>query len=174
MKYFTEANVATSRIYEMIHRVPNIDSANQQGKTELDVKGELEFRDIDFAYPSRPQNLVLRKFNLRVTASQTIGLVGKSGSGKSTIVNLLERFYDPLRGKILLDGVDIKTIQLRWLRNQMGLVSQEPILFATSIKENILFGKDEASIEEIVVAAKAANAHNFINQLPHGYDTLVT
>ncbi|TXG61115.1 hypothetical protein EZV62_012478 [Acer yangbiense] len=173
VKYLIEANVAASRIFEMIHRVPNIDSADQQGITVLDVKGELEFKDIDFAYPSRPENLVLRKFSLRVMANQTVGLVGKSGSGKSTIINLLERFYDPLEGKILLDGIDIKTLQLRWLRSQMGLVSQEPILFATSIKENILFGKDEASMEEIVVAAKAANAHNFINQLPDGYDTLV-
>ncbi|KAK3221254.1 hypothetical protein Dsin_008279 [Dipteronia sinensis] len=173
VKYLLEANVAASRIFEMIHRVPNIDSADQQGITVLNVKGELEFKDIDFAYPSRPENLVLRKFSLRVMDNQTVGLVGITGSGKSTIINLLERFYDPLQGKILLDGIDIKTLQLRWLRSQMGLVSQEPILFATSIKENILFGKDEASMEDIVVAAKAANAHNFINQLPDGYDTLV-
>ncbi|KAK2646218.1 hypothetical protein Ddye_021413 [Dipteronia dyeriana] len=173
VKYLTEANAAASRIFDMIYRVPNIDSADQQGTTMLDVKGELEFKDIDFAYPSRPENLVLRKFGLRVIANQTVGLVGKSGSGKSTIINLLERFYDPLQGKILLDGIDIKTLQLRWLRSQMGLVNQEPILFGTSIKENILFGKDGASMEEIVVAAKAANAHNFINQLPDGYNTLV-
>ncbi|KAA8542195.1 hypothetical protein F0562_023347 [Nyssa sinensis] len=160
-------------IFEMIERVPIIDSADQQGKTISNVKGELEFIDTDFAYPSRPESLVLRKFNLKVIACQTVGLVGGSGSGKSTVINLLQRFYDPLGGEILLDGISMKALQLKWLRSQMGLVSQEPILFATSIKENILFGKEEASEEEIVQAAKAANAHNFITQLPNGYNTLV-
>ncbi|XP_031271000.1 putative multidrug resistance protein [Pistacia vera] len=157
----------------MIKRVPKIDSADQQGKTVSNFKGDLEFKDIDFAYPSRIESLVLKKFNLRVTAGQTVGLVGKSGSGKSTVVNLLERFYNPIRGEIYLDDIDIRSLQLKWLRSQMGLVSQEAILFATTIKENILFGKEEASIEEIIKAAKAANAHNFINQLPNGYDTMV-
>ncbi|KAK9277914.1 hypothetical protein L1049_027471 [Liquidambar formosana] len=173
VKYFTEANVVASRIFEMIQRVPNIDSADEQGQTMSDVNGELEFKDIDFAYPSRPENLVLRKFNLKVMPRQTVGLVGGSGTGKSTVINLLERFYDPLKGEIFLDGIAIKTLQLKWLRSQMGLVSQETILFATSIKENILSGKEGASMEEVIRAAKAANAHNFINQLPNGYDTLV-
>lgn len=174
MKHFTEANAAAALILEMIERVPSIDSADQQGKTITEVKGELVFEEIDFAYPSRPGNLVLRKFNLKVVACQTVGLVGSSGSGKSTVINLLQRFYDPLGGEILLDGIGIKSLQLKWLRSQMGLVAQEPILFATTVKENILFGKEEASLEEIVQAAKAANAHNFISQLPNGYDTLVS
>lgn len=174
MKHFTEANAAAALILEMIERVPSIDSADQQGKTITEVKGELVFEEIDFAYPSRPGNLVLRKFNLKVVACQTVGLVGSSGSGKSTVINLLQRFYDPLGGEILLDGIGIKSLQLKWLRSQMGLVAQEPILFATTVKENILFGKEEASQEEIVQAAKAANAHNFISQLPNGYDTLVS
>ncbi|KAI5557616.1 hypothetical protein BDE02_18G116000 [Populus trichocarpa] len=157
----------------MIHRVPEIDSADEQGKTISDVKGEVEFRDIDFEYPSRPGILVLNKFNLRVMAGQTVGLVGASGSGKSTVINLLERFYEPLRGDILLDGVNINNLPPTWLRNQMGLVSQEPVLFATSIKENILFGKEDASMEEVIRAAKAANAHSFISKLPGGYETLV-
>lgn len=173
IRFFTEANAAASLIFQMIERVPEIDSKNQNGKTISDVKGELEFKDVDFAYPSRPSSLVLRKFNLRVRASQTVGLVGGSGSGKSTVINLLERFYDPSGGEILLDGMGIKTLQIKWLRSQMGLVSQEPILFATSIKENILFGKEEASMEEIVRAAKAANSHDFISKLPNGYDTPV-
>lgn len=173
VKYFIEANIAAARIFEMIHRVPGIDSADEQGKTISDVKGEVEFRDIEFEYPSRPGSLVLNKFNLKVMSGQTVGLVGTSGSGKSTVINLLERFYEPLRGDILLDGVDIKTLQLKWLRNQMGLVTQEPVLFATSIKENILFGKGDASMEEVIRAAKAANAHNFINKLPEKYNTLV-
>ncbi|KAF5957361.1 hypothetical protein HYC85_004586 [Camellia sinensis] len=173
VKHFMDANVAAAQIFEMIERVPNIDSADQQGKIMSDVKGELEFKDLDFVYPSRPESKVLQNFNLKVDACQTVGLVGGSGSGKSTVINLLERFYDPLEGEILLDGISIKTLQLKWLRSQMGLVNQEPILFATSIKENILFGKEEASEEEIVQAAKAANAHNFITQLPNGYDTQV-
>lgn len=131
--------MVASRIFEMIQRVPHIDSANQQGKMLSDVKGELEFKDVHFAYPSRPGSLVLRRFSLAVKACQIVGLVGKSGSGKSTIVNLIERFHDPLTGEILLDGVNIKEFQLKWLRSQIGLVSQETILFRTSIKENIQF-----------------------------------
>ena len=174
VKHFTEANAAAALIFEMIDHVPSIDSADQEGKTINEVKGELVFEEIDFAYPSRPGNLVLRKFNLKVVAYQTVGLVGSSGSGKSTVINLLQRFYDPLGGEILLDGIGIKSLQLKWLRSQMSLVAQDPILFATTIKENILFGKEEASEEEIVQAAKAASAHNFITQLPNGYDTLVS
>ncbi|KAF6157538.1 hypothetical protein GIB67_004476 [Kingdonia uniflora] len=173
VKYFAEASTAASLIFEMIDRVPSIDPDGQQGKTMKIVRGELEFKDIDFAYPSRPESIVLKKFSLRVIPSQTVGLVGGSGSGKSTVVSLLERFYDPLGGKVLLDSTDIKTLQLKWLRCQIGLVSQEPILFATSIKENILFGKEGASMDEVINASKAANAHKFIVQLPDGYDTQV-
>ncbi|KAK9210343.1 hypothetical protein WN944_002713 [Citrus x changshan-huyou] len=175
VKYFTEANAAASSISEMIYRVPNIGSDDKQGKILSDVEGDLEIKYIDVAYPSKAESVVLRNFNLGdgLMASQTVGLVGKSGSGKSTVINLLERFYDPLTGEILLDGVDIKSLQVKWLRSQMGIASQEPINFATSIKENILFGKEEASMEEVISAAKAANAHNFINQLPNGYDTWV-
>lgn len=174
LKHLMEANIAASRIFEMIHRVPEIDPADEKGDKMNNVKGEVEFREVDFEYPSRPGSLVLSKFNLKVMPGQTIGLVGKSGSGKSTVINLLERFYEPLRGDILLDGIDIKTLQPKWLRSQMGLVSQEPVLFATSIKENVLFGKEEASMEEVIRAAKAANAHNFICKLPEGYNTLVS
>ncbi|KAF6176964.1 hypothetical protein GIB67_027764 [Kingdonia uniflora] len=112
-------------------------------------KGEVEFRNVEFAYPSRPESLVLRNFNFRVTARHTAGLVGTSGSGKSTIISLTERVYDALQGEIFFDGVEIRTLQLMWLRNQMGLVSQESVLFATSIKKNTLFGKNDASVEEV-------------------------
>jgi ATP-binding cassette subfamily B (MDR/TAP) protein 1 len=103
----------------------------------------------------------------------TVALVGGSGSGKSTVVALIERFYDPSKGAVLLDGINIKDLQLKWMRSQIGLVSQEPALFATTIKENILFGKEGATHEEVIEAAKAANAHNFISSLPKGYDTQV-
>jgi ABC-type multidrug transport system fused ATPase/permease subunit len=98
-----------------------------------------------------------------------VALVGASGSGKSTAIALLERFYDPMEGEILLDGENIKNLQLKWLRSQIGLVHQEPALFAASIRENVLFGKDD----EIISVAKDSNAHNFITQLPKGYDTQV-
>ncbi|GMP57809.1 hypothetical protein CsSME_00021730 [Camellia sinensis var. sinensis] len=173
MKYFAEAATYASTISEMIERVPAIDSEDQRDKTIIDVRGDLEFKDIDFAYPSRPTHMVLKNFDFRVMASQTVGLVGSSGSGKSTIISLVERFYDPLKGEILLDGINIKTLELKSLRSQIGLVSQEPILFATSIKENILFGRESASMEQVTNAAKAANAHDFISQLPDSYDTQV-
>lgn len=101
-------------------------------------------------------------------------MVGESGSGKSTVISLLERFYDPYSGRVLLDGVDIKTFRLSWLRQQMGLVGQEPILFNESIRANIAYGKEEdATEDEIIAAANAANAHSFISSLPNGYDTSV-
>ncbi len=106
-------------------------------------------------------------------AGKTVALVGSSGSGKSTVIALLERFYDPLAGEVLIDSVNIKEFQLKWLRRQIGLVSQEPALFATTVKENILYGKDGATADEVVDAAKSANAYNFIMQLPQGFDTQV-
>ncbi|XP_039141978.1 putative multidrug resistance protein [Dioscorea cayenensis subsp. rotundata] len=157
---------------EIVKRVPKID-IDSKGKILENVHGDVEFKGVDFAYPSRPENVILNKFSLNVPAGMTVALVGGSGSGKSTVIALLERFYDPLHGEVLLDGVSIKKLKLKWLRSQMGLVSQEPALFATSIKENILFGKEDASMDEVVAAAKASNAHNFISQLPQGYDTHV-
>ncbi|GMI85288.1 multi-drug resistance 13, ATP-binding cassette B15 [Hibiscus trionum] len=169
----TEATVAATRIFEMINRVPSIDADNKKGKALSHVKGEIEFKDIDFAYPSRPDSPVLQGLNLRIPAGKSVGLVGGSGSGKSTTIALLQRFYDPTEGEVLLDGYKIRRLQLKWLRSQIGLVSQEPVLFATSIKENILFGKEGASMEDVINAAKAANAHDFIVKLPEGYETNV-
>ncbi|KAL2528798.1 ABC transporter B family member 15 [Forsythia ovata] len=173
LKYFSEASAAGERIMEVINRVPKIDSENLEGQILQKVSGEVEFKHVEFAYPSRPESIILKDFNLKIPAGKTVALVGGSGCGKSTVIALLQRFYDPLGGEILLDGVKIDKLQLKWLRSQMGLVSQEPALFATSIKENILFGKEDASMEEVIEAAKASNAHNFISQLPQGYDTQV-
>lgn len=128
---------------------------------------------LTLATHQRPDTPILQGFNLKVQAGKTVGLVGGSGSGKSTIISLLERFYDPEKGDILLDKYKIKRLQLKWLRSHMGLVNQEPVLFATSIKENILFGKADAPMEIIIQAAKAANAHDFIIKLPQGYETQV-
>ncbi|BAH91566.1 Os02g0190101 [Oryza sativa Japonica Group] len=171
VKYLSEASSAAERILEVIRRVPKIDSESDTGEELGNVAGEVEFRNVKFCYPSRPESPIFVSFNLRVPAGRTVALVGGSGSGKSTVIALLERFYDPSAGEVMVDGVDIRRLRLKWLRAQMGLVSQEPALFATSIRENILFGKEDATAEEVIAAAKAANAHSFISQLPQGYDT---
>ncbi|KAL7611571.1 hypothetical protein Lser_V15G07713 [Lactuca serriola] len=173
VKYFSDAMAASERIKEVIKRVPEIDSDNMEGEILQQVSGEVEFKNVKFAYPSRPESVIFKDFNLKVPAGKTVALVGGSGSGKSTVIALLQRFYDPQGGEICVDGVSIDKLQLKWLRSQMGLVSQEPALFATSIKENILFGKEDASMDEVIEAAKASNAHNFITQLPQTYDTQV-
>ncbi|XP_014519543.1 ABC transporter B family member 15 isoform X1 [Vigna radiata var. radiata] len=171
--FILEATIATTRIFEMIDRVPSLNSYREKGKVLTHARGEITFQDVEFSYPSRPDALILQGLNLKVQAGKTLGLVGGSGSGKSTIISLLERFYDPVYGEILLDGYDIQTLHVKWLRSQMGLVNQEPILFATSIRENILFGKEGASMDGVIRAAKAANAHDFIVKLPDGYETQV-
>lgn len=138
-----------------------------------EVKGQIELKNVSFAYPARPQSTIFQDFTISIQAGKTTALVGGSGSGKSTVVALLLRFYDPSNGIISLDGTPIKLLQLKCLRAQMGLVSQEPALFATTVKDNILLGKEGASMEEIIEAAKKANAHNFISQLPDAYETQV-
>lgn len=170
----TESKGAATRINEMIDRNPTIDSEDNKGKALSYVRGQIEFKGIHFNYPSRPDTPILQGLNLKIPSGKTVGVVGCSGSGKSTIMSLIQRFYDPIEGEILLDGYKIKKLHLKWLRSQMGLVNQEPILFATSIKENILFGKEEASFDDVVAAAKNANAHDFIIKLPDGYETNVS
>ncbi|XLR62109.1 hypothetical protein S83_012781 [Arachis hypogaea] len=173
MKYLSEASSAAERIREVNERVPMIDSDDSDGEILGSVRGEVEFRNVEFAYPTRPETVILKGLWLKIPAGKTVALVGESGSGKSTIIALLQRFYDPLGGEIRFDGVAIDKLQLKWFRSQMGLVSQEPVLFATSIKENILFGKEDATEAEVIEAAKASNAHNFISMLPQGYQTQV-
>lgn len=176
LKYFTEACVAASRIFGMINRIPAIDG-DEDTKVGLvldHISGRLDFEHVKFTYPSRPDMVVLKDFNLQVEAGKTVALVGASGSGKSTAIALLQRFYDADEGVVRVDGVDIKSLQLKWIRGKMGLVSQEHALFGTSIKENIMFGKNDATMDEVVAAATAANAHDFIRQLPEGYETKVS
>lgn len=169
----TEAKSAAMRITEMIDREPAIDSDDKKGKALSYVRGEIQFKGVYFNYPSRPDTPVLQGLELTVPAGRSVGLVGGSGSGKSTIISLLQRFYDPIEGEILLDGYKISRLHLKWLRSQMGLVSQEPVLFATSIKENILFGNEGGSMDDVQKAAIAANAHDFILKLPDAYETQV-
>lgn len=173
VKYFTEASVAATRIFDRINRVPLIDGENTKGLVLDKISGEIEFESVKFTYPSRPDSIVLNDFNLKVGAGKTVALVGASGSGKSTAIALVQRFYDADDGVVRIDGVDIKSLQLKWIRGKMGLVSQEHALFGTSIKDNIRFGKLDATMDEVIAAAMAANAHNFIRQLPEGYETKV-
>lgn len=128
---------------------------------------------MSFAYPARSDVQVLKSLTLSISAGQTVALVGPSGCGKSTVVQLLQRFYDPASGSVSVDGRDIRTLSLGWYRDQVGLVSQEPTLFATSIKENIAMGKPGATDKEIEAAAVSANAANFIRCLPEEYNTKV-
>lgn len=173
MSAFAKAKAAAAKIFRVIDHKPGIDRNNESG-IELDsITGQVELRNVEFSYPSRPDVKILNDFSLNVPAGKTIALVGSSGSGKSTVVSLIERFYDPTSGQVVLDGHDIKTLKLRWLRQQIGLVSQEPALFATTIKENMLLGRSDATQVEIEEAARVANAHSFIIKLPDGYDTQV-
>jgi ATP-binding cassette subfamily B protein len=136
-------------------------------------KGEIEMDNLGFAYPTRPDATVLREFSLQAKAGQRIALVGPSGSGKTTTVSLLFRFYEPTTGEIRIDGQPTREMPLSLLRRNLALVPQEVLLFGGSIRENIAYGKPGATEEEIIQAAKQANAHLFIEKMPEGYDTLV-
>lgn len=140
----------------------------------VDIKecsGKIQFVNVSFSY--RPSQLVLRHFNLSIEAGERVALVGTSGNGKTTVLKLLARFYDPQEGQILLDGIPITDIKLESLRRSFGFIFQEIYMYGSTIKENILFGKPEATEEELIAAAKAAHADEFIQKLPDGYDTIV-
>lgn len=134
---------------------------------------DVELKMVTFAYPSRPEVIVLRNFNLKVKGGSMVALVGSSGSGKSTVIWMVQRFYDPLQGKVLMGGSDIRELNLKWLRKQTALVGQEPALFAGTIRDNIAFGNPNASWAEIEEAAKEAYIHKFICGLPQSYETEV-
>ncbi|GAB2214361.1 hypothetical protein Droror1_Dr00018704 [Drosera rotundifolia] len=163
---------AAYKIFEAINREPKIvDDPN--GKILDDMRGDIELRDVCFSYPTRPDEQIFSRFSLSIPRGKTVALVGESGSGKSTVISLIERFYDPLAGQVLIDGIDLREFQLKWIRQKIGLVSQEPVLFATTIRENIAYGKDDATLEQIKAATELANAAKFIKKLPQGLDTLV-
>ncbi|KAG2570456.1 hypothetical protein PVAP13_7KG048209 [Panicum virgatum] len=170
---FAQGTVAAGRVFEIIDRVPEIDAYDSGGRMLSTVRGRIEFKDVEFTYPSRPEAIILYNLNLTIPASKMLALVGVSGGGKSTMFALIERFYDPTRGTIMLDGQDLPSLNLRWLRSLVGLVGQEPILFATSIIENVMMGKENATRQEAIAACTKANAHTFILGLPDGYDTQV-
>jgi ATP-binding cassette subfamily B (MDR/TAP) protein 1 len=169
------ASNAAIRLFALFDRVPEIDSLSEKGGKLESIVGEIEVKDVVFSYPTAPDTLVCKGYSLSIAAGQTVALCGPSGSGKSTIINLIERFYDPSSGTISLDGVDIKTLNVKWLRSQLGLVSQEPVLFQGTVSQNIAYGASAdtaASQDDIIEAAKMANAHEFITtNLGDGYNT---
>lgn len=158
-------------MFETIKRRPEIDAYDPNGKILEDIQGEIELKEVYFSYPARPEELIFNGFSLHISSGTTAALVGQSGSGKSTIISLVERFYDPQAGEVLIDGINMKEFQVRWIRGKIGLVSQEPVLFASSIKDNISYGKDGATIEEIRSASELANAAKFIDKLPQVLDS---
>lgn len=137
------------------------------------VKGQIEFQNVKFNYPLRPEVIVLNDFSLQIEPGKKVALVGPSGAGKSSVLALLLRFYDPREGKIFIDRKEIREYNLRWLRRQIGLVQQEPLLFSCSIRENICYGNEGASEAEVVEVSREANIHEFICNLPAGYNTVV-
>uniref|UniRef100_A0A8C5TA38 Phosphatidylcholine translocator ABCB4 n=1 Tax=Malurus cyaneus samueli TaxID=2593467 RepID=A0A8C5TA38_9PASS len=172
---YAKAKISAAHLFLLFERVPAIDSYSEEGDKPETFEGNITIKDVAFNYPNRPEVKILQGLNLKVEKGQTLALVGSSGCGKSTVVQLLERFYDPLDGEMLFDGKDAKALNIQWLRAQIGIVSQEPILFDFTIAENIAYGDNsrQVSFEEIVSAAKEANIHSFIESLPEKYNTRV-
>ncbi len=167
MSVWQQARAASERVEEII-KTP-IDVKQPANPVVLKIKGHVTFEDLSFSYQQGEE--VLSRIQLEVEPGEVVALVGHSGSGKTTMVNLLPRFYDPTGGRVLVDGVDLREVDLYSLRRQIGLVPQEVVLFSTTIMENIAYGRPEATKEEIYQAAKLANAHEFIEELPSGYQT---
>ncbi|KAJ0754431.1 putative Type 1 protein exporter [Helianthus annuus] len=164
---------AIGSVFSILDRSTRIDPDDPDADPVETIRGEIELRHVDFSYPSRPDVIVFKDFSLRIRAGHSQALVGASGSGKSSVIALIERFYDPTAGKVMIDGKDIRRLNLKSLRLKIGLVQQEPALFATTIMENIAYGKDGATEAEVIAAATAANVHTFISGLPEGYKTPV-
>lgn len=175
MEKLAEAKSAAYEIFKIIDRVPEMDIESESGIILDNINGDISFKNVKFNYPSRNETTVLSDLNINIDSGKTIALVGSSGCGKSTCIQLIQRFYDPLYGQITIDGTNIKDLNLNWLRSQLGVVNQEPILFDTTIANNIRFGtsQENVTLQEIEEAAKKANAHDFIIKLPKKYETIV-
>ncbi|XP_056375087.1 ATP-dependent translocase ABCB1-like isoform X3 [Hyla sarda] len=170
---FATARGAAYSIFSVIDSEPSIDSFSTSGFKPDKIKGDIEFQNVKFTYPSRPDIQVLKGLNLKINSGQSVALVGSSGCGKSTTVQLFLRFYDPEEGTIKIDGHDIRKLNIRYLRELIGVVSQEPVLFDTTIAENIRYGREDVTMEEIEQATKESNAYNFIMSFPDKFYTLV-
>lgn len=167
---FKQAEASVERVFQLLQKQPSIvEKATAIALPQ--VKGQVEYHNVYFSYPN--QNSVLNGIDLTVQPGEVIALVGLSGAGKTTLVNLLPRFYDPQQGRILIDGIDIQTVTLKSLRQQIGIVPQETTLFSGTIAQNIAYGQFEYNLEEVQNAAKVANAHNFISAFPDGYTTML-
>ncbi|EAT46324.1 AAEL002468-PA [Aedes aegypti] len=165
---------AGTRVFEYLSVQPKVDLKYGQIIPESEIRGEIRFENVSFTYPSRPNHPVLKNFSLVLKPGQTVALVGASGSGKSTIASLLERFYEPTGGRITIDGYELSQLSPYWLRGHLiGFIEQQPILFGTSIYENIRYGRPEASQAEVLEAAKLSQSHQFVSKLPEGYETPV-
>ncbi|KAK0398330.1 hypothetical protein QR680_002536 [Steinernema hermaphroditum] len=165
---------SAARVFEFINLMPMTTNGGYQRIPFHSLWGEIRFNDVSFTYPTRPGHVVFDGLNLVIQPGCITALCGPSGEGKSTIAALIERFYEPTKGSITLDGKDLKTLDLQWLRRYtVGIISQEPVLFGTTIAENIRYGKLNATDEEVREAARLANADDFVSKFPHGYDTVV-
>jgi ATP-binding cassette subfamily B protein len=166
------AAASADRIYEIIDEQPTVTDA-PDAVDLLEVKGDVQFNHVDFAYAADAEQLVLADFDLHIAPGETVALVGRTGAGKSTVARLLTRFYDVKHGSIRIDGHDVRDVTQESLRANVGVVLDEPFLFSVSVRDNIAYGKPSADVEDIVAAAKAAGAHEFISHLADGYDTVV-
>ncbi|CAG4929498.1 unnamed protein product [Parnassius apollo] len=173
VEVFASAKGAAASIFKLLDRKPAIDSMDKSGLSPRRVIGDIMLEDVHFSYPSRPNVKVLQGFSLHIKAGECVALVGSSGCGKSTILQLLQRLYDPHIGTVKLDGKNLKSLNLGWLRSSLGVVGQEPVLFRGTIYENITIGCPEATREEVQRVAEMAYAHDFITHLPNGYDTII-
>uniref|UniRef100_A0A8C5RBK2 Bile salt export pump n=1 Tax=Leptobrachium leishanense TaxID=445787 RepID=A0A8C5RBK2_9ANUR len=173
LEAFASGRAAATIIYETIDKNPVIDCMSEEGHKLDKVKGVIQFHDVNFQYPSRPDVKILSDLNITINPGETTAFVGPSGSGKSSTIQLIQRFYEPTDGKVTLDDHDIRTLNIQWLRSLIGIVEQEPVLFSTTIAENIRYGRDNVTMDDIIKAAKEANAYNFIMELPQQFDTLV-
>ncbi|EDV36373.1 uncharacterized protein Dana_GF11993 [Drosophila ananassae] len=167
------ATAAGQTLFNIIDRQSVVDPMEEKGAKLENAKGHIRFENIRFRYPARPDVEILKGLSVDVLPGQTVAFVGASGCGKSTLIQLMQRFYDPEAGNVKLDGRDLRTLNVGWLRSQIGVVGQEPVLFATTIGENIRYGRPDATQGDIEKAARAANCHDFISKLPKGYDTQV-
>ena len=168
------ARTAANPVYKIISRPSRIDPADHSGRTLRNVKGNFEFHNVSFYYPSRPDIQILRNCSFKCTAGQISAICGPSGMGKSTIVQLMLRYYDPDEGMITLDGVDIKELDVAWLRSLIAVVEQEPMMLNLTVMENIRFGNEMATDTDVYLAAKKANCYDFIMELPQGFETELT
>ncbi|XP_067597733.1 bile salt export pump isoform X3 [Pseudorca crassidens] len=173
LEAFAAGRAAATSIFETMDRKPLIDCMSEDGYKLDRIKGEIAFHNVTFHYPSRPEVKILNNLSMVIKSGEMTAMVGSSGAGKSTALQLIQRFYDPSEGMVTLDGHDIRSLNIQWLRAQIGIVEQEPVLFSTTIAENIRYGREDATMEDIVRAAKEANAYSFIMDLPQQFDTLV-